>query len=294
MRDDLKSRYAALASEVDGGGLPSAGDLRRAADRRSRRRVSVLAGAAVAAMTAGGGAVLVSSPAATPPAPPPQPTSSPSAPTTSAPTKATATPTTPPARPTSPPARPVVRSIPERAFLDLPSDMRADGLSRSPTGAGLEVPALCDDPLRDDPAATARRSFETPYRGPDDPAGSTLRGTVTQTIIAYRPGGAADLMRRVRDDVDSCRTRTSGGLTVTIRAEAAPRYGDESIQVLEEVRAPADTNGPTEWDVRAVVIRVGDVVTVVMVDGWERSPSEPADVPIFARRAVETIEEWRG
>ncbi|MDG4825895.1 hypothetical protein O7635_28950 [Asanoa sp. WMMD1127] len=298
---DLETWYAALASDVDGSGLPSAGDLRRAADRHARRRASVVGGAVVTALTAGGGVALLGGPATTPPEPPrptapamPTPTPLPAA--TSAPP--TTAPTTPPASPASPAspsspsvtsARPVIRSIPERAFFDLPRDMTKEGNSRSPSPAGLEAPMLCDNPLRDDAASTARRSFNQIYKGAnEEDEGTVPAGVVTQTIIAYRPGGADDLMRRVRADLDSCDTRTAEGLTTTITSEPPPSYGDEAIQVLEVVK-----QGQRQWDLRAVIVRVGDVVTVVTVDGWEDFPSDPADLRLFARLAIETIEEWR-
>ncbi|GIF62669.1 hypothetical protein Ais01nite_07040 [Asanoa ishikariensis] len=284
---DFESQYAKLASTVDGTRLPGAEALRRDADRYAHRRMAVVAGAVVAVLGATGVAVLGA------PAPRPQPVAPPS-PTVQrspTPTPPTASPTAPPiAPPTSTPpsrppnsARPVVTTIPDRAFLVIPRDMRLAGARPDLVGAGLEVPRLCDNPLRDHPTATARRAQTTDYEG---------GGWVTQMISAHRHGGAAQVIREVRADLASCDSVTDGALTIKIRTESSPGYGDESVQVLEQVTRSGDGGRP-RWEIRAMVIRVGDVVTVLMTGNSENEHTAVADLRRFAPLAVETIEDWR-
>ncbi|HEV7706818.1 MAG TPA: hypothetical protein VGP16_01345 [Asanoa sp.] len=294
---DFESGWAQLASEVDGTGLAPAADLRRAADKRAHRRIAVVT-AAVVVVLAATGAAAFARPGPTPPGPTTTPSPTATETPTPSPTPAptgTPVPITPP--PSPPPqsktAQPPVTSIPDRAFFALPGNMRVAGMRPEPTGAGLEAPMLCDTPLRDVETQTARRALNTSYKNPDGGANADPDRWVTQMIAAHRPGGAAKVMRQVRADLASCDSRTSGDLRVRIRTVDTPSYGDDAIEVLEQVSATGQPSGRTNWEIRAVIIRVGDVVTTVMTGDSKDDHTDQADLRLFAGLAVKAIKDWR-
>ncbi|GIF52753.1 hypothetical protein DFJ67_6452 [Asanoa ferruginea] len=299
---DFESGWAQLASEVDGTGLAPAADLRRAADKRAHQRIAVVTGAVVVVLAATGVAAF-GRPGQTPPGPTtrpsptviesPRPTTTPTPPTP--PPTGTPVPTTPPAPP--PPqstssGRPIT-SIPDRAFVVLPRDMRVPGMGPDLTGASREAPMLCDTPLRDVATQTARRAQITPYRSPGDSANADPHKWVTQMIAAQRPGGAAKVMQQVRADLASCDTRTAGNLRVKVQTVSSPSYGDDAIEVLEQVTDTGKTSGRTTWELRAVIIRVGDIVTSLMIGDDTAERTDRADLKLFGGLAVQAIDDWR-
>ncbi|MEV0718429.1 hypothetical protein [Asanoa sp. NPDC050611] len=294
MMRDLESWFGELARDVDGRGLAGPADVRRAADRRARRRGAYTAGAAAfAAAAVGVGVVTV--PASQPGPVDPTPTAAPT-PTSSATPPATpsATPSAPPpTTPSNPPARPVT-SIPARAFFALPADRRIDGLPPAPLDDDT-LTGFCTDPLADDDSVTARRSQQTTHQGPDAPAGSVPRGTVKQMVMAYRPGGASAAMDRVRAESLDCAEFTVGSTTYGLEMlKPPPAYGDEVVHVAVHWQARYNPDGdPFPHTDQVLVIRVGDIVTVVRDNVWEGGQAKQADVRLFGELAVAAIERWR-
>ena len=290
---DLESQFAEFAGEVDGRGLATAADVRRGADRRARRRMAVLVSAAVVVLAAAGAGVFRGSSARPDPIVPPPvvPTPSPTPAPTAAPRSPTATPTGPAAtsaRPPSSEAPPPVTSIPTRAFFALPSDRRKDNFPPFALAEENEAPGFCGDPLAADPSMTARRGRQNVHRGPGDPQDYVPRGIVAQTIAAYRPGGAAAVVDRLRVELADCRSFEADSREFTLEILDPPTYGDEAVHVVRRSESEYGKNAD-----QILVVRVGDIVTVLSDSVWEGGEADPADVRLFGRLAVETIEEWR-
>jgi hypothetical protein len=287
---ELESRWAQLASDVDGTGLAPAADLRHAADQRARRKVAVVAGAVVVAVVATG-VVVLGRPAPSPgPTHPPSPSAEPTPNPTGTPASTTPPPSTPP---TSPPtsAPPVVTSVPNRAFFAMPRSMQKGDPGDS-IHPDEKVPTLCDDPLAADPTVTVRRTRRTYFTRPDDPFDAPF-GSVVQTISVHRPGGAAEVMRRLRAELAECHSRTDRTLKFTVATERPPPYGDDAVHVVESYDAGPLEEGGGPGNHRIVVIRVGDVVTILWINTWEGGKTDPDDVDLFGRLAVEAIDDWR-
>ncbi|MEV4621568.1 hypothetical protein AB0J74_23020 [Asanoa sp. NPDC049573] len=279
---DVEDGWAQLISDVDGSWLASAAAVRRAADQRALRRLAVMTGAVVVALVATGVAAF-----GRPGPPPPGPTNTPSPSATAAPSPVP----TPPPSVTS--AQPSITTIPDRAFLVVPRDMRRDEIGVQSPPRDEQVPALCDDPLAADDAMTVRRSRQTYYQAQDAPAGSTPEGSVTETISAYRAGGAAVVMRRLRTELATCGKAAEGDITYTITTDRKPRYGDDAVHIVEAMSIPPDRANNSPSNHRIVVVRVGDVVTVLTLRPWEQWQVDRDDAELFARLAVEAIDDWR-
>jgi hypothetical protein len=291
MMRELENGWAQLASEVDGTGLAPAATLRRAADKRARRRIAVVTSAVAVALVATGVGAF-GRPGPPPPGPitPPSPTAT-QAPTPSPTPSAAAPPTTPPASPKGS-APPVVTSVPDRAFLVMPQDMRRDMRVES-VPPGQQVPALCDNPLGADPTMTVREARKTWYGDPADPIVTTIRGSVAQTISVYEPGGAAAAMRRLRSELDSCRSRSDANADVTFTTQGPPSHGDEGVYLVETFQTTKENYRPPRWAEHVTVVRVGEVITVLRVTVFEGGFPDRADVDLFVRLAVDAIDDWR-
>lgn len=292
---DLATRYARLAADVDGTGLLSPHDLRRYADRRARRRSAVLAGAGVvvAAGSTSAGLALVGG--SDSPLPGPTPTPPPStAPATPPPSPSPPSPSpTPSAPPTSSVAVPPVTEIPTPAFFALPAENRRDA-QRQDEEESLALPGFCDDAFDEDDTATARRSVRSVYQEPGQGAdqGYVPYATIHQTITGYRDGGAEAFMDRFRAAAADCDTYDQDGTEVTYRVVDPPDAGDEAVYLVRTwPRLGPDR--PDGFDTHIVVIRVGDVVTVLVDQGWEGTDSDPAYVARFVEWSVSAIEAWR-
>ncbi|SNT64081.1 hypothetical protein SAMN05421812_11695 [Asanoa hainanensis] len=288
---DLESRFAEFAGDVDARGLTNPADLRRGADRRAHRRMAVLVSAgAVVLAVAGAGVFRGASSAPQPIIPPPVlPTTSPSpSPAPSAPT-GTPSASSPTSVPPSnvPPPEPVT-SIPTRAFFALPSNRVKKSMEPIALLEQQEVPVFCTNTFTTDSSVTARRGRQSFHLGPGDPQDYVPRGAVSQTISAYRPGGAERAMDRLRDELADCESYTVDSITYTLETLNPPEYGDETIHVVR--------HSETEYGKDAgqyLFIRVGDIVTVVHDTIWEGGEADLDDVRLFGRLAVEAIEDWR-
>ena len=295
---DIASRYAELASEVDGAGLMSPHDLRRHADRRARTKATVLAGAGVVAVagTATGGVALLGRPAPTPlpgQTPPATVSTSPATPSTDPSPTPTVSPSPgPSSEPSSAaPPPPPPTEIPDDAFFRLPDRYQKDTTQRQETDPSEALPGFCGDAFAADDDATVRRSVYSIYHAPGTPAGYVPHGTVHQTITGYRSGGAAAFMDRLRAAAADCDTYRQDGTEVTFEVRDPPDDGDEAV--LLERTWPATEPEYAPGVAHVAVVRVGDVVTVLYVRGWETADSELEYVNRFVEWSVSAIEAWR-
>jgi hypothetical protein len=289
---DIATRYADLAADVDGTGLMSPHDLRRAADRRARTRAGVLAAGVVAVTgTAAGGVALSDRPAPTPgPGWTPPATASPTAPPVPVPSPtplASGPPVSSPAASSAPPPA----QIPDRAFFPLPENLREHDTTRVPATAADALPPFCDDAFAEDATVSVRRSVYSIYRDPDASADSVPHGTVHQTVTGYRDGGAEAFMDRLRAAAADCATYRHDGTEVRFDVLDPPAAGDEAV--LLGRTWPATEPEYTPGIAHVAVVRVGDVVSVLYVRGWETADSEIEYVNRFVEWAVGAIEAWR-
>jgi hypothetical protein len=292
---DIASRYAELAAEVDGAGLMGPHDLRRYADRRARARASVLAaaGVVVVAGTAAGGVALLDRRASLPgPADPPPATTAPATPSADpSPTPTVSSAPEPASEPSSAAGAPPPSEIPDAAFFRLPERYQKDPTQRQETDTSEALPGFCDDAFAEDDDVTVRRSVYSIYQAPGTPADYVPHGTVHQTITGYRAGGAAAFMDRLRATAADCATYRQDGTEVTFEILDPPDDGDEAV--LLERTWPATEPEYSPGVAHVAVVRVGDVVTVLYVRGWETADSELEYVNRFVEWSVSAIEDWR-
>ncbi|WP_326561927.1 hypothetical protein [Micromonospora sp. NBC_01796] len=303
---DLTDRFADLAAEVDGMLLANPQHLRQRADRRSRTRVALVGAAATVAVAgvAVTPAILFDPPPPTPqvgiPVPTPTPTPTPSAaPTPDGGTPTALPPTTPPQGTSGPPRSPgraASISIPLAAFFTPPPNTRKSE-TRVATANGEALPELCRDDMFTalDDEMIGRKAVRSLYKRPEDPADNVPHGTLYQTITAYTTGAAEQFMDEFATAAASCKSFQAGDIPTTMRTLPPPSYGDQAI-LLETDRPSLDIDGkPTDHRVtqRIVVVRVGDVVTVLNDSGWEGTSSIPALIDNFTHLAVTAINQWR-
>jgi hypothetical protein len=179
--------------------------------------------------------------------------------------------------------------IPVEAFADPAIAMRA-GPVRERVSDRDALPALCGGgafSAGDD--ATARASVRSFYKRPEDPTGSVPHGVLYQTITSYRADGARRFMTRVRGGLRACPSYRAGGLPVRVRVfDFGDRLADDSIRVDVVVE-----RGKRQQTNVVVVLRHGDVVTVLRDQGWEGTSSVPGIVDSFLRDALIKLDAWR-
>jgi hypothetical protein len=124
-------------------------------------------------------------------------------------------------------------------------------------------------------------------------ADSIPDGTVEQTIAAYNPGDAAQVMTRFRTAVTACPTEklADTGATVTYKALPAYAVGDEAVLIERTWTNPPDFPGKTIS--LLAVVRIGSAVTFLTVDGWEGSDADADVTRDYATLAVAAIQKWR-
>jgi hypothetical protein len=127
----------------------------------------------------------------------------------------------------------------------------------------------------------------------------SLSGTVSQTITVYEAGGAVAAMAQLRAAVSACPTDTerSPSSTHSHRLAPATARGDDSLLLETTFDYPA---GPTEqppYPARLTfmlsVVRLGDVVTMLNVSGWEGLDADPVIAERYTELAVTAINAWR-
>ncbi len=216
---------------------------------------------------------------------------SPSPASPASPTGAPVTSTPTPPATTSEPAPTV---IPVAAFLAVPKEMRHGDIR---TRADFEnaVPEMCGDEFASGGATAASASVMSAYGRRGDPAGSIPSGVLYQTIRTYQGDGGAAFLERLGDDMASCTAYKRQGVSFKARTQALRGVGDEAL-TIDIIQPQTDLPGNPiggEQTNRAVVIRVGDTVTILWDAEYERSSSDAKVVAEFARGAVAAIKDWR-
>jgi hypothetical protein len=290
MSNDVERMFAALSDGAGRARFAPPAAVRRRADRRlAARSVATVAAAAILVvgvavggrfvLADGGRSPVTPAESAAPSAPP-----SPSAPGSSS---------APPPPTTTSPSIP--SSIPNRAFLSA-ADVR--GIIAPERRSGQEMlPKLCGADYASGMIGV-RSTRYVPYLRQGAKKDETFAGTVDQAVTVYKGNGAQAFLDEVRDAVRDCRRDTHRGSTCTHRLLAAQDVGDEAL--LIEVATPArgdsgelETDGSLRRDYCAVV-RDGEAVTVLWVQGWESQSAEKADADAFTRRAAQRLADWRG
>ncbi|MEW2381684.1 hypothetical protein AB0873_06280 [Micromonospora sp. NPDC047707] len=298
MSRDLSDFYRSLADEADTRALPVPETLRRAADRRARIRMTgtaVAAAVLVAGVATGTRIGFSAEPA--PVAPPGGPTAPaptpPSAPSSASPS---GTPQTS-ASNSMPPARPGPTSIPDRAFFRLAA--ANDKGVESFVDAEV-LPSLCKARFPSDDAIVQRRSRHLAYKMAETPSDYVPDGSYVHSITIYKPGGADDALRELREAVRACPEQqgTGGDNPATYRLRLLDDHGYGDASVLFEIRSDArdlEGNPVGGEEVRLIrAVQVDDVVTILWEQGWEGTSAERAQVDADSRRAVAAIESWLG
>ncbi|MEV4539824.1 hypothetical protein AB0J82_39230 [Asanoa sp. NPDC049518] len=212
--------------------------------------------------------------------------------TAPAPAGSTAAPTLPrlSARPV-PDQAPTV--IPVSAFLALPDGMRFGDIRRR-ADADNAVPRLCGGELASRGRTAASAAVFSVYQDADAPS-VAIRGVLYQTIRTYPGNGAAGFMRGLRADLASCDAFSRDGVRFRVRTAALDGAGDEALTVdviQPQLDLPGNPVGGEQTN-RAVVVRIGDTVTILWDEAYERSSTDPDIFADFTRRAVDTIHAWR-
>jgi hypothetical protein len=256
MMANLRRLYSSLAEDVDPASLPPAAALRQRADRRAR--VAAVT-ATVAALVAVGGALIAINV---------------SLEASRAQSPATMAPTTPA----------VDAPIPDAAFIRAPSNPAV------PTAAegGTFLPELFCGLSPTHETVIARRSRTIPYLVT---AGPTPDAWIHQTITTHRPGGAQKFMLQMRTVTEDCTGNPEAGNIVDYRQLPwQPGQGDDYLLVE---RGTDPTGPPARTISYMVVIRLGDVVTVLNVYGRDGQDADRRVTENFAERATAAIVAWR-
>ncbi|WP_089255474.1 hypothetical protein [Asanoa hainanensis] len=184
--------------------------------------------------------------------------------------------------------------IPISAFLELPKHL-SHGETRTRVEVEEAVPRLCGGEFASRGETAASAAVLSVHGLPGDEPGTIPAGVLYQTIRTYSGDGAAAFMGRLRSDLASCESYTRDGVAFRTRTAALSGVGGEAltIDVIQpQTDLPGNPVGGSQTN-RAVVIRVGDTVTILWDAEYERSSSKPEVVADFARRAVAAIEAWR-
>jgi len=185
------------------------------------------------------------------------------------------------------------RTIPTSAFFEMPADMRRE--PRSQADGAAAVPKLCDGELAAGAGVIASAAMMTNYKRPQDPPENVPHGVLYQTIRSYDGDSAATFMQRLRTGLADCQSYQDNGFTVRVRTAPLAGVGDEAV-TIDLVRPQTDLPGNPvggQQTNRIVVIRIGNVVTLLYDAEYERTSSIPALVETFVREATEAIRAWR-
>jgi hypothetical protein len=252
---DLRRLYSSLAADVDPTPLPPASALRRRADRRARVAAVTATVAALVAVAGTLVAINVSLDGSRPLPP------------------ATIEPTTPA----------IEGPIPDAAFVAAPPDS-----ATPPSEGGTFLPETFCGLAPTHETVIARRTRTIPSV---DGAGSAPDAWIHQTITTYQPGGAEKFMLQMRTVTQDCRGDADGGSIVDYRQLPwQPSRGDDSLLV----ERGADPTGPAPPTISyLVVVRLGDVVTVLNVYGPDGGDADRTVAETVAEAGIAAIARWR-
>jgi hypothetical protein len=121
-------------------------------------------------------------------------------------------------------------------------------------------------------------------------------GTVDHAIAVYEPGGAIAAMAEIRNAVATCPAdEQENGTTLKYKLLAPKNQGDDVILVEETWTPPPADAPPYPMTSKGLIsiVRIGDVVTVLNVYGWEGINADPAVAQAYTDLAVAAITKWR-
>ena len=111
-----------------------------------------------------------------------------------------------------------------------------------------------------------------------------------ETMTRYSANGAQEYLAELRQSLARCSSVQRDGITVRYRQVSTGQLGgDESILAT---RTYPTSNGP-QITFRIAAIRFGDVVLVVLDQGWEGTPSPTATWDGFLATSIERARSWR-
>jgi hypothetical protein len=177
--------------------------------------------------------------------------------------------------------------IPTSAFLVMPPDLvdpndpvwhEAEGFPL-PTPTPSELPTVCGSPA---PGLSKAVHLKVRSASFKLPAGSEPTGAVGQQIITFSDGGAATYLTDLRALLGNGCTEEE---EIVVRPVDDERRGDDSILIEVSDRGQVQTY---QW-----VIRIGDVLTVITVLGYE-SIEDRATADNFADLGYAAFRAWLG
>ncbi|SCF08798.1 hypothetical protein [Micromonospora saelicesensis] len=213
-----------------------------------------------------------------------------SAPATTAP--ATASASAPPTEPPSPSASTPV-TIPTSAFVELPAELRKSPRRTTPVEEAL--PKLCGNEFgTGGRQVTASAAMTVTYQKAGEPSSNVPQGMIHQTIFTFDGDGASGYLGRLRTAVQACPSYDQSGIRVTVKSQALPGVGDESL-LMTRTWPETSLNGERTGDTASsqiAVARVDNAVTVFDDQGWEGTSGNPAILDRVVRDGVRTIDAW--
>jgi hypothetical protein len=253
----------------------------------SRLAIGVVGGLALAVL-AGCATPITTAPTtadATSPTPTGPAQASPTPTTTSAPPTSTGPTKTPRATKAPSPSKPrTTGGIPTAAFVTAPSNPAGV----KPKEGGFFLPQTFCGLAPTHETVIARRTRTIQYYRP---GASSPDASIHQTISTYRPGGAEKFMLQMRTVTDGCTGDFEGGNTLDYRQ--LPWQPDQSDDHLLVERGTDPTGSPARTISYLVVMRLGDVVTVLNVYGRDGQHADRSVAELFADRAAAAIVAWR-
>jgi len=205
----------------------------------------------------------------------------------------------------SPPASSASRSavnvtpplpIPDAAFLSLPADMKGSDPSHPQDVEGLDwLPRLCNAafPTVHSIEQRTRMSY---YNEHQIDANQVPTGTVHHLISVSDQ--AVSYLAGLRSLIsDGCTTElgaTPGQTTQRFRVLPASTRGDDSLLIEMRWSTTNDQCCPPQPDFTHYlsVTRIGTVLSVILVDGWEGDSADRQTAELFTDQAVAAVQDW--
>jgi len=180
---------------------------------------------------------------------------------------------------------PTLASLPDGAFLQTtdPGQPSPMGEDLDPDGITRVLPLTCGAPFASDASVRQRRGRGFIYDFDPTPE-TTPTGTVDEVLTIFAPGGARQYLADVRSAAQRC-PGGSGEPSESYAIVDSATAGDESI-VVSRTFYP-DYGGQTIAITSfTAVVRLGDLVAVVAVHGWETNSAVRAHADEIVAAAV--------
>jgi hypothetical protein len=174
--------------------------------------------------------------------------------------------------------------IPQGVFLQPtdPGQPRTDRDELTRDDIARALPMTCGETFASDSAIVARRGRSFIYDFDPTPD-TTPTGTVDEVLTTYRAGGAMQYLADVRRAAGRC--PAGGGRTDEKYVIVNVGFGgDESLLLSHEVSV--DYGQLVTIATLTAVVRRGDLVGVVAVNGWESNSPVRADADLLIGAAL--------